>query len=86
MLGHSDRFLVSTALAQRIADTGFQVVIADEAHYLKNRESARAKLILPVLAAASRTILLTGSAFLQAPPYLSLSSSRYRKRLFVERL
>ena len=51
------------ALAQRIADTGFQVVIADEAHYLKNAASARAKLILPVLEAASRTILLTGSAF-----------------------
>ena len=49
------------ALAQRIADTGFQVVIADEAHYLKNAASARAKLILPVLAAAARTILLTGS-------------------------
>ena len=90
MLGHSDRFLVSTALAQRIADTGFQVVIADEAHYLKNRESARAKLILPVLAAASRTILLTGSAFPASTPiplslFLSLSQAFVRGTFVTHR-
>ena len=58
------------ALVQRIADAGFQVVIADEAHYLKNGASARAKLILPVLQAASRTILLTGTPALNCPQEL----------------
>ena len=58
------------ALAQRISDANFQVVIADEAHYLKNKESARAKLILPVLRSASRTILLTGTPALNCPQEL----------------
>eukprot|EP01045_Picozoa_sp_COSAG04_P028014 COSAG04_NODE_4240_length_2212_cov_12.780880_3_plen_73_part_00 len=41
--------------------------MADEAHYLKNASSARAKLILPVLEEASRTILLTGTPALNCP-------------------
>jgi SNF2 family DNA or RNA helicase len=58
------------ALAKRISDANFQVVVADEAHYLKNAASARAKLILPVLQAASRTILLTGTPALNCPQEL----------------
>eukprot|EP01050_Picozoa_sp_SAG11_P024641 SAG11_NODE_5312_length_1599_cov_4.756667_2_plen_84_part_00 len=37
------------ALAKRIADARFRVVIADEAHYLKNADSQRSKLLLPII-------------------------------------
>ena len=48
-------------LLQNIASAGFRVVIADEAHYLKSKDAQRSKLLLPVLAAARRCIVLTGT-------------------------
>lgn len=48
-------------LLQNIASAGFKVVIADEAHYLKSKDAQRSKLLLPVLAAARRCIVLTGT-------------------------
>ena len=53
--------------------------MADEAHYLKNASSARAKLILPVLEEASRTILLTGTPALNCPQ-VGLSTGNFAVR------
>ena len=41
-----------------------------EAHYLKNKDSARAKELLPILESAERTILLTGTPALNCPAEL----------------
>ena len=42
-----------------IDDVGFRVVVADEAHYLKNAQAKRSTAITPVVKAAERAILLT---------------------------
>lgn len=42
----------------------FQVVICDESHYLKNIESARAQVLVPMLQRAKRAILLSGTPML----------------------
>ena len=68
------------ALVQRIADAGFQVVIADEAHYLKNPNAQRTKALLGDLLKAEakrkpleqpvdaeHVWLLTGSPMLNHP-------------------
>ena len=54
-------------LLQNIASAGFKVVIADEAHYLKSKDAQRSKLLLPVLAAARRCVVLTGTPALNEP-------------------
>jgi len=41
--------------------TGLDLVVADEAHYLKNPETRRTKGVLPWLLAAERAVLMTGT-------------------------
>ena len=60
----------------------FGVVIADEAHYLKNKDSARAKALLPVLQSSVRTILLTGTPALNCPAELWTLVSTLRPDIF----
>ena len=54
-------------VAANVLAAGFRVVIADEAHYLKSRDAQRTKLALPLLAAARRALLLTGTPALSRP-------------------
>jgi len=54
-------------LVANVMAAGFAVVIVDEAHYLKTRDSVRTKLILPLLAAAQRCVMLTGTPALNRP-------------------
>ena len=54
-------------LAAALAAANFRVAIADEAHYLKSKDSQRAQLVLPLLAAARRIMLLTGTPALNRP-------------------
>ena len=54
-------------LLQNVAAAGFRVAIADEAHYLKSKDAQRSKLLLPVLKAARRCIVLTGTPALSRP-------------------
>ena len=54
-------------LARSLLTAGFRVAIADEAHYLKSKDAQRTQLVLPVLAAARRCILLTGTPALNRP-------------------
>ncbi|XP_063068572.1 DNA annealing helicase and endonuclease ZRANB3 [Engraulis encrasicolus] len=48
----------------------FQVVVVDESHYLKSRNAARTKLLVPIIQNASRAILLTGTPALGRPEEL----------------
>ncbi len=48
----------------------FKVVIADESHYLKNREAQRTQAVLPLLKQATRRVLLTGTPALSRPAEL----------------
>ena len=54
-------------LAQNVVDAGFHVAIADEAHYLKSKDAQRTKLVMPMLTAARRCIVLTGTPALSRP-------------------
>ncbi|KAH8584082.1 HARP like SWI SNF ATpase [Cryptosporidium sp. chipmunk genotype I] len=48
----------------------FQVVIADESHFLKNSTAKRTQMIVPLLHKARRTILLSGTPALNNPTEL----------------
>lgn len=45
----------------------FQVIIADEAHYLKSREAKRTKALSPILMQSKRVIMLSGTPMLGRP-------------------
>jgi len=63
--------IVSYSLAQRLSQLidkmKFQIVIADEAHYLKSRESKRSRSLIPILTKIKRVFLLTGTPMLGKP-------------------
>lgn len=63
--------IVSYSLAQKLAELidkmKFQIVIADEAHYMKSRESKRSKSLVPILTKIKRVLLLTGTPMLGKP-------------------
>ncbi|KAK2962323.1 putative TATA-binding protein-associated factor 172 [Blattamonas nauphoetae] len=48
----------------------FGIVIADEAHYLKNSKTDRTKTILPVISGMNRVMLLTGTPAINRPAEL----------------
>jgi superfamily II DNA or RNA helicase len=54
-------------LAANVLVAGFKVVIVDEAHYLKGRDTVRSKLLLPILSGARRCVMLTGTPALNRP-------------------
>lgn len=64
-------FIVSYDLSIRIADKitemNFQMAVADEAHYLKSRESKRSKLMVPIMQKCKRVLLLSGTPILAKP-------------------
>lgn len=79
--------VISYDLVGRL-DTGskFQVVVADESHYLKNPQAQRTKLCLPLLQAAKRCLLLTGTPALSRPIELfkqleALQPQVYRRKM-----
>lgn len=45
----------------------FAVVIVDESHYLKSRNAARTKILVPLIKSAKRAVLLTGTPALGRP-------------------
>ena len=78
--------IISYDLAVKLIDDikkqKFHVVIVDESHYLKSRQSKRTKLLLPVLKAATRTLLLSGTPALSRPEELYPQLSALQLKLF----
>ncbi|KAL1021791.1 hypothetical protein UPYG_G00018010 [Umbra pygmaea] len=65
--------LLSTAacpLVEALTRQQFNVVVVDESHYLKSRNAARAKILVPLIQSAKRAILLTGTPALGRPEEL----------------
>jgi SWI/SNF-related matrix-associated actin-dependent regulator 1 of chromatin subfamily A len=54
-------------LAGIIGRRKFGIIIVDEAHYLKSRDSLRAKNLVPVLMRTKRVLLLSGTPILARP-------------------
>jgi len=61
----------------------FKVVIADEAHYLKNTGNKRSDILLPFLSSRKRIILLSGTPALAKPREIYNLLSIVRPDLFV---
>lgn len=59
-------YQLATKRAAEIA-TDFKVCIADEAHYLKAKDSQRSQALVPLLQNAKRVILLSGTPVLAKP-------------------
>ncbi|XP_042300873.1 DNA annealing helicase and endonuclease ZRANB3 isoform X2 [Sceloporus undulatus] len=75
-----------TSDAQTLIDTlykqKFKVVIVDESHYMKSRNSARSKILLPIVQNAVRAILLTGTPALGRPEELFMQLEALCPRKF----
>ena len=54
-------------LAGILGRRAYKIVIVDEAHYLKSRDSLRAKNVVPILMRTKRILLLTGTPILARP-------------------
>lgn len=56
-----------SSILDDIAKKQFQVIIADESHYIKNNSAKRTTAIVPILKQAKRVILLSGTPALSRP-------------------
>lgn len=54
-------------MSESIEKKNFQAAIADEAHYLKNRDAKRSKNLIPILIKAKRCVLISGTPMLARP-------------------
>ncbi|XP_031707979.1 DNA annealing helicase and endonuclease ZRANB3 isoform X2 [Anarrhichthys ocellatus] len=69
-------------LVEALSRQRFAVVVVDESHYLKSRNAARTKILVPLIQAAKRAILLTGTPALGRPEELFMQiDALYPKRL-----
>ena len=64
--------IVSYEIASKLTEelNGCQTVICDEAHYLKNPDTARCSQLVPFLQVKKRIFLLTGTPALSKPKEL----------------
>ncbi|XP_076159650.1 DNA annealing helicase and endonuclease ZRANB3 [Alosa pseudoharengus] len=69
-------------LVEALTKQKFQVVVVDESHYLKSRNAARSKLLVPIIQSASRAILLTGTPALGRPEELFMQIDALYPRRF----
>eukprot|EP01147_Barroeca_monosierra_P009179 gene9179-1470_t len=61
----------------------FRIIIADEAHYMKSRQSLRSKILVPLIHKAHRALLLTGTPALSKPIELFQPLHALRRDLFT---
>ncbi|XP_061465214.1 SWI/SNF-related matrix-associated actin-dependent regulator of chromatin subfamily A-like protein 1 isoform X2 [Rhineura floridana] len=64
--------------------TTFQVVIVDESHFLKNGKTARCQAAMPLLKAARRVILLSGTPAMSRPAELYTQIAAVRPSFFSQ--
>ncbi|XP_014890327.1 DNA annealing helicase and endonuclease ZRANB3 isoform X2 [Poecilia latipinna] len=68
-------------LVEALSRQRFAVVVVDESHYLKSRNAARTKILVPLIQSAKRAILLTGTPALGRPEELFMQiDALYPKR------
>ncbi|XP_037617581.1 DNA annealing helicase and endonuclease ZRANB3 isoform X2 [Sebastes umbrosus] len=69
-------------LVEALTRQRFAVVVVDESHYLKSRNAARSKILVPLIQSSKRAILLTGTPALGRPEELFMQiDALYPKRL-----
>ena len=78
--------IMSYSLLDKMADKlkrrNFNVIIADESHYLKNSKARRTKALVPLLQKSRRAILLSGTPALSRPKELFTQLNALNKRMW----
>ncbi|XP_078788396.1 DNA annealing helicase and endonuclease ZRANB3 isoform X4 [Oryzias latipes] len=69
-------------LVEALTRQRFSVVVVDESHYLKSRNAARTKILVPLIQSANRAILLTGTPALGRPEELFMQIDALYPRRF----
>lgn len=69
-------------LSKQLTQRQFQLIIVDESHFLKNMKSARCKAALPLLQAAKRLVLLSGTPAMSRPAELYSQITAVQPTLF----
>uniref|UniRef100_A0A8C7YX47 Zinc finger, RAN-binding domain containing 3 n=1 Tax=Oryzias sinensis TaxID=183150 RepID=A0A8C7YX47_9TELE len=69
-------------LVEALTRQRFSVVVVDESHYLKSRNAARTKILVPLIQSAKRAILLTGTPALGRPEELFMQIDALNPRRF----
>uniref|UniRef100_A0A7S3NPX5 Uncharacterized protein n=1 Tax=Aureoumbra lagunensis TaxID=44058 RepID=A0A7S3NPX5_9STRA len=75
-------FTSGCKVAMACAQRAFQVIIIDESHYLRSKDSQRTKILIPLMKQAKRLILLSGTPSLARPVELYSQVSTLRPDLF----
>ena len=65
-----------------LEDFGFDMVICDESHYLKNHKTKRTRGLSPLIRKIDKAILLTGTPALNRPSELYSQANMIRKQYF----
>uniref|UniRef100_A0A8B9LHY3 Zinc finger, RAN-binding domain containing 3 n=1 Tax=Astyanax mexicanus TaxID=7994 RepID=A0A8B9LHY3_ASTMX len=82
VLGYGLLTTDARSLVEVLNQQRFGIVIVDEAHYLKSRNAARTKILVPVIQNAKRAILLTGTPALGRPEELFMQIDALYPRRF----
>ena len=82
VLGESRINIVSYDMLAGLRLTPYDVVLADESHYIKNHKAKRTKAALPLLLRAERCLLLSGTPALNRPIELFTQLHAIRRRWF----
>ncbi|XP_072436174.1 SWI/SNF-related matrix-associated actin-dependent regulator of chromatin subfamily A-like protein 1 isoform X3 [Chiloscyllium punctatum] len=69
-------------LRNQLMEKHFQVIIVDESHFLKNMKTARCKAAHPLLQAAKRLLLLSGTPAMSRPAELYSQIAVLQPKLF----
>ncbi|KAM9821150.1 DNA annealing helicase and endonuclease ZRANB3 [Neosynchiropus ocellatus] len=69
-------------LVEALTRQQFAVVVVDESHYLKSRNAARSKILVPLIQNAKRAILLTGTPALGRPEELFMQIDALYPKMF----
>ncbi|KAM9830307.1 DNA annealing helicase and endonuclease ZRANB3 isoform X2 [Syngnathus typhle] len=82
VLGYGLLTTDARSLMEALTRRSFSVVVVDESHYLKSRNAARTKLLVPIIQSAKRAILLTGTPALGRPEELFMQIDALYPKMF----
>ncbi|KAM6893490.1 DNA annealing helicase and endonuclease ZRANB3 [Xenentodon cancila] len=82
VLGYGLLTTDARSLVEALTRQRFAVVVVDESHYLKSRNAARTKILVPLIQSAKRAILLTGTPALGRPEELFMQIDALYPRRF----
>lgn len=83
VLGYGLLTTGSRPLLEALTRQRFSVVVVDESHYLKSRNAARTKILVPLIQSAKRAILLTGTPALGRPEEVNTPQHTHTHTTFV---